>query len=91
MLISVCQAAAPPTAAAKNAMALETVYPDMSTALKAIRNNEKELAAYLSDPDTVCTLFVPTNQVSCSGYSYRAVACGYSMRIPALSDSITCC
>lgn len=59
-----CQAAPPKPAAASNAMALETAYPDhMGTALKAIRNNDKELAAYLSSPETVCTVFVPTNKV----------------------------
>lgn len=61
VLLGACQAAAPP--AAKNAMELESVYPDMSTGLKAIKNNNKDLAAYLSDPDSVCTLFVPTNKV----------------------------
>lgn len=60
LLLSICQAAAAP---ASNVMALEKAYPaQMGTALKAIRNNEKDLAAYLEDPDTVCTVFVPTNQ-----------------------------
>lgn len=66
---AVCCQAAPalPAAAASNAMALETIYPDeMGTALRAIRNNDKELAAYLASPGTVCTLFVPSNKVSCN-------------------------
>jgi hypothetical protein len=44
-------------------MELDKTYPDMSTGIKAIRNNNADLAAYLSDPDSVCTLFVPTNKV----------------------------
>jgi hypothetical protein len=69
---AVCCQAAPalPAAVGSNAMALETIYPDeMGTALRAIRNNDKELAAYLASPGTVCTLFVPSNKVSCHASS----------------------
>lgn len=42
-------------------MALGASHPDVSQALR-IAGGDKELAAYLADPDTVCTFFVPTNE-----------------------------
>lgn len=47
-------------------MALENTYTDMAAAIKLIRNNEPELAAYLADPQTTCTFFMPTAEVSSS-------------------------
>ena len=44
-------------------MALEGKFPDMDAAIKLVKNNEPDLAAYLRDPDSVCTFFVPTGQV----------------------------
>jgi hypothetical protein len=37
----------------------------MEAPLKLIKNNEDELAAYLGDPDTVCTFFMPNGEVRC--------------------------
>lgn len=44
-------------------MDLADVYPELDSGLKLIKNNEPQLAAYLSDPDVECTFFAPTNQV----------------------------
>lgn len=62
-----CQAATQSTTAPKqaaaNVMALEGKYPDMDAAIKLVKNNEADLAAYLRDPETECTFFMPTSQV----------------------------
>jgi hypothetical protein len=50
-------------AAARNVMALEGKYPDMDPVLKVLKNNEPELSAYLGDPETVCTFFIPSGKV----------------------------
>jgi hypothetical protein len=50
-------------AAAATAMDLADQYPELDSGLKLIKNNEPQLAAYLSDPDVECTFFAPTNQV----------------------------
>lgn len=44
-------------------MALEYTYPELSLGLKLIRINMPDLAAYLSDPTTVCTLFASSYEV----------------------------
>lgn len=49
--------------AAATALDLADQYPELDTGIKLIKNNEPDLAAYLSDPDTECTFFAPTNQV----------------------------
>lgn len=67
-------------------MALENTYTDMAAAIKLIRNNEPELAAYLADPQTTCTFFMPTAQVSIS--QRRRVAAGCSA-ISSQNDSLT--
>ena len=45
-------------------MALGATHPDINMAIKAVKNNDAELAAYLADPKTVCTFFAPTDKVS---------------------------
>lgn len=59
LLLAAVQAAPAPLA---NPMQLATADPDTSVAIRAIKNNDADLAAYLSDPESVCTFFVPTNQ-----------------------------
>lgn len=53
-------------AAAAHVMALEEKYADMGTAIKLVKNGDKDLSAYLSDPDNECTVFLPTSQAGCS-------------------------
>lgn len=56
-------AAKPPSAPlAPNVMALEGVMPDLSSTLR-LMNGIDNVAQYLSDPNTVCTVFIPTNEV----------------------------
>jgi hypothetical protein len=58
-------------------MALEGKYPDMDPVLKVLKNNEPELSAYLGDPETVCTLFIPSGKVRanmCSVYPGTSTA-----------------
>jgi hypothetical protein len=50
-------------------MALEGKYADMAAPLKLIKNNEDELAAYLGDPNTVCTFFMPNGEVGKAVFS----------------------
>jgi hypothetical protein len=44
-------------------MALEGTYPELDAPLKVVRTNEPDLAEYLSNPDSICTFFIPTAQV----------------------------
>lgn len=62
LLVAISQAA--PPGAAPNVMALQD--PDISMSLRAVKHNDPGLSAYLSDPKSVCTFFVPDNKVHTS-------------------------
>lgn len=59
-------------AAPATVLDLEGQYPDMDAALKLVKNNERDLAAYLNDTNTVCTFFIPTSEVRAVTYVTRA-------------------
>lgn len=54
-------AAAPAAPTAANVMAISQ--PDIKMAIRAVKNNDPDLAAYLADPTSVCTFFAPTDKV----------------------------
>lgn len=68
------------TGKAANVMALEEKNTDMSTAIRLVKNGDKDLAAYLSDPDNECTVFLPTSQAGCCcSMRQLCVWCGASV------------
>lgn len=42
-------------------MALGSEYPNVTQTLSLINSSSDELAAYLANPETVCTFFAPSN------------------------------
>jgi hypothetical protein len=56
-------------------------YPDMDTALKLMKNNFFDLAAYLNDTNAVCTVFLPTNKVRCKVAAPANPRCPFSQHL----------